>query len=116
MRPQGPHRVALHLAIAAVAAMTSSGCLGQHEASAESLATTCQDWVALDLPVREALGDEDGLSDAQAEIAEDLLEAHGVSTSSLALSQFNGTVVLACAPDGTGTRPGGPIEELISWG
>lgn len=97
---------------ASLAVVMLTACGGATE---ESLATTCDDWISLDLPVQEALAAGSSLSEKQEDIAKDLLGEHGKETRGANLTWFGINAVAACAPDGTGTRPSGTLDELMDW-
>lgn len=114
---EGTHRFSLMrnrsgVLVTCFASFTITACGGASEAS---LATTCSDWLALDLPVQEALGDDNGLSEPQEEIAKDLLGENGKETRGANLVWFGVNAVAVCAPDGTGTRPFGTLNDLMDW-
>lgn len=95
-----------------IVAIVLTACGG---ASEESLSTTCDDWLALGLPVQEALMDDNSLSEKQEDIAKDLLGEHDKKTTGSNLMWFGINAVKTCAPDGTGTRPSGTLNDLMDW-
>lgn len=92
-------------AVAALIALLAA-CSGT---STEGGATTCDEWIALDLPVEEAMdriGDgESNMSEEQLAILEDALQDQDLATDEMNMLIASGSILTYCAPDGTGTRP-----------
>jgi hypothetical protein len=103
-------------ALALVVGLLVSGCSG---ASTSGGATTCREWLDLDLSAKDAIdkamSGKAGLSEGQEAILKDALKSADLSTSSSNMTFASANILQYCAPDGTGTRPNAnnPISNAL---
>lgn len=93
------------LALILATGLLVSGC----GASTAGGATTCKEWMGLNLSTEEALSKsmsgEVALSDEQKAILKDALKSADLATSSSNMTFASANLLQYCGADGTGTRP-----------